>query len=220
MAATDRGSAELAAKAKKQLASGTKDPLEKLRLTCLSRGASGIKGLGRQFRIIDDDGSKSLDRREFFKGCTDFGADLSKEEEMEAIFTRIDKDGSGSLDFDEFLVALRPPMSNARRELITKAFQKLDKTRDGVITVEDLKAPSEVSKRRMDRGDVFKDGFVLFSLAFYWTFCRDAVTKEEFFNYYSGVSASIDNDAYFDLMMRTAYKICLHAFLSFGSHRT
>lgn len=33
---------------------------------------------------------------------------------------------------------LQPPMSKARKEVVMQAFRKLDKTGDGVITIEDL----------------------------------------------------------------------------------
>ncbi|CAI2733800.1 unnamed protein product [Schistosoma spindalis] len=134
---TERSDKLLQEKARKQLAKDLK-PIEKLRYQCLLRGASGIAGIGRQFRIIDDDGNKKLDFKEFLKGCKDFGVDLSKDE-IKEIFDEIDTDQSGFVDFDEFLMSLRPPMSKCRLDVLNKAFLKMDKTKDGVITIEDLK---------------------------------------------------------------------------------
>lgn len=53
MAGTPRHDEEMARKANRLLQK-TSDPIERLRLQCLSRGSSGIKGLGRLFKIMDD----------------------------------------------------------------------------------------------------------------------------------------------------------------------
>lgn len=208
MAATNRQNRELQQRSKEQLKTA-KDPLERVRLQCLSRGASGIKGLGRTFKIMDDDASRSLDFKEFKKGIHDYGL-MMEDEELKDLFARLDKDNSGTLDFDEFLKALRPPMSNCRRSLISQAFRKLDKTGDCVITVEDLKGVYNVKKHSKYLSGEWTEEQCLrqFLDSFDTPNDKDGkVTEEEFVNYYSGVSASVDSDAYFDLMMRNAWKL-------------
>lgn len=112
---------------------------------------------------MDDDNNRSLDLKEFLKGLNDYGI-LIEKQEATALFQRFDRDGNGTIDFDEFLITLRvniqtgylqlrilsclftsiicylqPQMSKARKEVVMQAFRKLDKTGDGVITVEDLR---------------------------------------------------------------------------------
>ncbi|XP_065834596.1 calcyphosin-like protein [Oscarella lobularis] len=208
MAATSRHEYEMKMKCKKA-ATKTTDPVELLRLKCLERGASGIKGLGRTFRIMDDDGNKKLDYREFEKGIYDYGLDLEPEE-IKAMFQKFDTDRSGTLDFDEFLKALRPPMNKARKSIILKAFHKLDKSGDGVITTEDLKGTYNANQHPKFRNGEWTEEKVFLSFLSNFDSPDDPdgkVTREEFINYYSGVSASIDSDAYFDLMMRSAWKL-------------
>ena len=45
---------------------------EALRTKLVSRGARGFIGLQRQFKIMDDNNSKSLDKYEFTKAMTDY----------------------------------------------------------------------------------------------------------------------------------------------------
>ncbi|RDD39748.1 Calcyphosin-like protein [Trichoplax sp. H2] len=228
MAATSRHEAELKRKCQTAL-SKTQDPVEQLRLQCLSRGSSGIKGLGRVFRIMDDNGDKQLNFAEFKKGLRDYGVivdDTVREilyhfkaiqeyyvrvdEDARKMFEAFDTDHSGSLDFDEFLKALRPPMSTKRKKVIFEAFRKLDKTGDSVITIDDLKGVYNPRKHKKYMNGEWTEEQVFRSFLDSFDSPDDPdgrVTHEEFLNYYSGVSASIDSDAYFDLMMRNAWKL-------------
>ena len=147
--------------------------------------------------------------QEFKKGLHDYGLSI-EESEAKALFARFDKDGNGTVSFDEFLENLRPPMSKSRKEIIAKAFHKLDKTGDGVITIEDLKGVYNARHHRKYVNGEWTEEQVFRSFLDSFDSPDDPdgkVTREEFLNYYSGVSASVDNDAYFDLMMRNAWKL-------------
>lgn len=61
------------------------------------QGGDGIHGLGRKFRIMDDNSSGSLDMAEFSKAMRECElVDLSKKA-IEHIFRYLDADDSGSV---------------------------------------------------------------------------------------------------------------------------
>ena len=100
-------------------------------------------------------------------------------------------------------------MSERRLRLIGLAFQALDKTGDGVVTIEDLEMaydPSmspEVKSGKLSKADGLREFLKQFD-----TLDQDGiVTVEEFEEYYKNVSASIDDDDYFELMIRNAWHL-------------
>ena len=87
----------------------------------MQRGARGIIGLQRQFKIMDDNNNKTLELPEFAKAIKDFRIDIPGPD-VERVFHYFDRDGGGNVDYDELLRAVRGPMNNFRKSLVAKAF--------------------------------------------------------------------------------------------------
>jgi len=173
-----------------------------------SRGASGIFGLQRKFRIMDDDNSKSISLVEFTKAATEHTMNWTPGQ-VKLVFDFFDRDKSGSISFDEFIQGVRGQLNERRQQLVLQAFAILDADKSGIIELNDIKAKYDASKHpdviagRRTNDEVLRE--------FLDTFDSDnkdgKVTPAEFCRYYANLSASIDEDDYFELMMRNAWHI-------------
>jgi len=207
MACVEQVNQELIHKANISIAHA-KNALELIQAKMLARGASSFKHFQRRFLIMDDDRSKKLSFEEFKTGLKDIGVNVPDDKLMEA-FRAFDKDGSNNIDMNEFVQTLSPKMNAARKDLVLQCFLLMDKTGDRVITVKDLIGSYNVSKHpkylsgEWTETKVYKEFLKTFEAEGH----EDGnVTCEDFMLYYASLSASIDNDAYFRLMMRNSWK--------------
>jgi Ca2+-binding EF-hand superfamily protein len=179
-----------------------------LRTQLASRGARGIIGLGRKFKIMDDDGSGSLNNAEFKKAMAECGLDL-KASELQQLFEHFDRDNN-SIDFEEFLAGVRGPLVPSRLKIVRLAFNSLDKDGSGILEPHELMDKYDTSKHpdvisgKKTSSQVLREFLETFEVG---EEVDGMVTYQEFENYYTNVSISIDNDEYFELMMRNAWHI-------------
>ena len=89
------------------------------------------------------------------------------------------------------------------------AFAKLDKTGNNLVEINDLANTYDVSFHPKFKSGEMSKNDILAEFMQQWDTCtKDGkVTLEEFIEYYNDVSASIDEDDYFELMMRNAWHI-------------
>lgn len=126
-----------------------------------------------------------------------------------------DGDRSGSIDYNEFLRTIRGEMTEPRRNLVMRAFKMLDKTGDGIIAIEDIKGVynarnhPDVKMGKKTEDEVLGEFLSTFethhSIMKGGAGLDQRVDEHEFIEYYNNVSASIDDDRYFELMMKNAW---------------
>ena len=184
------------------------DLMKRIRQRIVERGAIGIKGLGRLFKIADDNSDNTIDlKTELPKLMSDVGIILNKTE-MSELIRLLDRSGDGKISYDEFLYQMAPPLSEERIKWINKAFDKLDVDGSGLVNIADLEAihnpkTSELVKMgKTTANQIFSN-----LLKSYDDDGDGMISRDEFIDYYREISPSIDNDDYFVLMMKNAWKL-------------
>lgn len=164
---------------------------------------------------MDDDGSRTISEQEFAKACKDFRMGIS-EENVPILFNEFDVNHDGTLNIDEFLMAVRGEMNEARTNLVKRAFKKIDKDNSGVLDILDIrdsykanKHPDVIQGKRTE-DEVLVEFLETFEAHHNIKHGQEAdgkITIEEFVEYYRNISCSIDNDDYFALMMNNSWNI-------------
>src|SRR5690242_8063198 len=99
-------------------------------------------------------------------------------------------------------------MNQVRKALVKRAFDKLDVDKDGVIKLSEIKKFYNAAKHpKVVSGEKTQDEILKEFMNVFDADKDGNLTLAEFEDYYNGVSASIDDDAYFNLMMFNAWKL-------------
>eukprot|EP00611_Tribonema_gayanum_P011403 TRINITY_DN2162_c0_g2_i1.p1 TRINITY_DN2162_c0_g2~~TRINITY_DN2162_c0_g2_i1.p1 ORF type:complete len:556 (+),score=181.59 TRINITY_DN2162_c0_g2_i1:137-1669(+) len=182
--------------------------LEALRGALKKHGATGICGLARKFRISDSDGSGKLDKAEVAKAIAALKLAFSAAQ-LDEVMGFFDKDGDGQVCYKQFLAGVRGEMSDRRRQLVLAAFGIMDADKNGTLDARDLRSRYDVTRHPdVMNGKKDKDEALSEFLNTFEAQSKDGkVTPLEWYDYYSNVSASIDEDDYFELMMRNTWRM-------------
>ena len=131
--------------------------LELVKSLLLDRGVSGIRGLSRVFKLLDDRGLGKVSHDDFRYGMIEYGIHLSGDE-LDLIVEHFDKNKDGFIEFEELLSAFRGPPNSFREELIRAAYNKLDVDGSGEVTLLDIERtfkcamhPSVISGMKTER---------------------------------------------------------------------
>jgi len=157
---------------------------------------------------MDDGRDLKLDREDLKWGLYDIGISL-EDDQFDSLMNLFDRNKDGLVSLGEFLTTIRGEMNAARLGFVKLAFGLLDKDGSGQITKEDLAGAYDFSKNpEVISGEMSADDAAMLFLSNFERSSVDGiVTYPEFVEYYRDISAEIDDDEYFELMMRNAWHI-------------
>ena len=136
------------------------------------------------------------------------------DENIKNLFEMFDKTNTGLVNYEEFLRYVRGEVNATRKGLIELAFKKLDKEGRGAVDVKymkgqfDAKNHPDVKTGKKNEDQVLGEFLETFEMfANLKNINSPEINKDEFQEYYENVSAAIDDDKYFELVIASPWKL-------------
>jgi calcyphosin len=174
----------------------------------LAKGPRELRGFARPFNVIATyNGSRKLDKQQFYFGLKDYGVVITKRE-AEVLLDTLDTDEDGTINFDELLFQIRGKPNATRQQWIDKTFSKLDKDGNGYVTSFNIRPSFDCSQHpKIISGEVCFDEVFTEFLQCFGDKNKDAtITKAQWNDYYAAVSSEIQKDEFFIELIKACWK--------------
>lgn len=181
--------------------------LQGIRNIFIQLGYTTMTDINKVFAQMDTENQDGLlSKQEFVQGMVRLGMPF---DQASFIFDAFNSEGRGVIDVEEFCYLVRGGLNDRRRKVVHQAFYSLDRTGDGVITIDDLQKAFDVANV-VDKlaGAKTKEETMADFLSTFDTIHKDGkVSLVEFELYYENVGALAPSDAYFEAMVRNAWHL-------------
>ena len=187
---------------------------ESFRKYLQQKDAKTVLTLARQFKILDENGNKTLDFGEFCKGMKNAGLNIP-EDVLQELFNDFDYDGSGMISYDEFMVKILGNLNSRREAVVRAAFNKLDLDKSGVVELNEVKRFYNTKNNpHVLNGEINEEQLYAHFIETFgnhhnlYSGIRDKrVTWKEFLDYYRFISFNIPDDDLFEAIIVAAWRL-------------
>jgi Ca2+-binding EF-hand superfamily protein len=183
--------------------------IEELQSQILSKSIDGFWNLRGYFHLLENQmiGKGKFDTEDLKNALQKWGVNL-KPRYLDSLTDLIDKEKNGIIDYKTFLDLLRGDISRKREEILFDVFLSLDKTKDGLVSIERIKKMFRTNDHPLTKFSGYSDKQVLSHLLKCLEVNGKPVKEVDFasfVDYYADLNVAIDvnDDEYFETIVRS-----------------